>query len=458
MHKPHPNLLQQAIAALDCVLIAGAFACAYLLVERYVPLRPALAYWVMVVGFLLFYLYLAWRNSLFSVLHFGWMSRLGGRLLQIFGWAGVVGAAILYLMPADYHGRRLYLAFVVLSLVLVSGEKLALRALLVWLRQRGRNCASVLLFGSGDLGAEVAADIAAHPQWGFRARWQVGLETTVEQFGQLLRQSPADEVFFCVSSARGGGAAFNVDPYLRVCEDMGRPARVFLDMAAGSSARWEFQRYLSEPTLVTHRVELDPDQVLAKRVFDLAGGLAGTLLLCLLYVPLALAIRCTSAGPVLFTQVRVGRNGRQFRIHKFRSMYSDAERRQEVLQQHNELSGPVFKMRDDPRVTPVGRLLRRWSLDEFPQFLNVLAGDMSIVGTRPPTPQEVSEYEQWHHRRISVKPGLTGLWQVSGRNRITDFDDIVRLDLQYIDNWSLWLDIKIIFLTVAAVFRKGEAY
>jgi lipopolysaccharide/colanic/teichoic acid biosynthesis glycosyltransferase len=139
-------------------------------------------------------------------------------------------------------------------------------------------------------------------------------------------------------------------------------------------------------------------------------------------------------------------------------MYLDAEERKKELEEKNELKGAVFKLKDDPRVTPAGKIIRRFSLDELPQFINVLKGEMSLVGTRPPTPDEVSMYQKWHHRRISTKPGITGMWQVSGRNKITDFDEIVKLDLKYIDSWSIWLDITIILKTLLVFFRKDEAY
>jgi lipopolysaccharide/colanic/teichoic acid biosynthesis glycosyltransferase len=181
-------------------------------------------------------------------------------------------------------------------------------------------------------------------------------------------------------------------------------------------------------------------------------------MLMLIYPVLAILIKTTSAGPVFFRQVRVGKNGRRFIIYKFRSMAADAEAKKADLLDQNELSGAVFKMKNDPRITPVGKFIRKYSLDEFPQFINVLRGEMSMVGTRPPTPDEVMEYEKWHHRRISIKPGLTGLWQVSGRNAITDFDEIVKLDLKYIDSWSIWQDMVIIFKTFLAIFNRESAF
>jgi exopolysaccharide biosynthesis polyprenyl glycosylphosphotransferase len=240
---------------------------------------------------------------------------------------------------------------------------------------------------------------------------------------------------------------------------MGRPARIFLNISGATFyARWEYHQFLHRSTLVSHTVELDPDQILFKRIFDVAGGLVGLAILVMVYPFLAIVIKMTSKGPVFFKQVRVGKNGKRFVIYKFRSMGNDAEKRKQELMELNECDGAVFKMKDDPRVTPIGKIMRKLSLDELPQFINVVKGEMSLVGTRPPTPDEVSKYQKWHHRRISIRPGITGMWQVSGRNAITNFDEIVKLDLKYIDNWSIWEDIKIIIKTVLILFKREGAY
>ena len=184
---------------------------------------------------------------------------------------------------------------------------------------------------------------------------------------------------------------------------------------------------------------------------DIAGGLVGMLITLIFFPFVAIAIKADSPGPVLFSQVRIGRNGRRFKIYKFRSMYMDAEERKKELEKQNEMQGLMFKMENDPRITRVGKFIRKTSIDELPQFYNVLKGDMSLVGTRPPTEDEFEKYNQYYRRRISMTPGLTGLWQVSGRSEIDNFDDVVKYDLQYIDNWSLTLDIRILLRTVYVV-------
>lgn len=201
-----------------------------------------------------------------------------------------------------------------------------------------------------------------------------------------------------------------------------------------------------------------PAELFIKRAMDICGGLTGLLITGILSLFVVPAICLESPGPAIFKQIRVGKNGRKFAIYKFRSMYMDAEERKKDLMDQNEMNGLMFKMKDDPRITRVGKFIRRTSIDEFPQFLNVLKGDMSLVGTRPPTVDEFEQYEEHHKRRLSLKPGITGMWQVSGRSGIQDFEDVVRMDLEYIDNWSVWLDIRILFQTIFVVFsRKGAS-
>lgn len=202
---------------------------------------------------------------------------------------------------------------------------------------------------------------------------------------------------------------------------------------------------------------LDYRMILVKRLLDIAGAFIGLCITIPIGIVLMPFLLRESPGPLIFKQQRVGQNGRVFDFYKFRSMYVDAERRKAELVEKNEMNGPIFKMENDPRVTKVGHFIRKTSIDELPQFWNVLKGDMSLVGTRPPTVDEFLQYESYQRRRMSFRPGITGLWQVSGRSNIKNFDDIVKLDLEYIDNWSLALDIKIICKTVGVVFRRRGA-
>lgn len=194
----------------------------------------------------------------------------------------------------------------------------------------------------------------------------------------------------------------------------------------------------------------------SKRCLDIVVALAVLALAALPMLCIALAIRLTSPGPVLFRQLRVGKGGRLFTMYKFRSMYQDAELRLAEVMHLNEAEGPIFKIRNDPRVTPIGRWLRRTSLDELPQLFNVLRGEMSLVGPRPPLMREVLDYEPWHLERLTVKPGITGLWQVSGRSNLP-FQEMMRLDIEYVIHWSLWLDLRLLALTIVTVLSGRGA-
>jgi exopolysaccharide biosynthesis polyprenyl glycosylphosphotransferase len=243
---------------------------------------------------------------------------------------------------------------------------------------------------------------------------------------------------------------------IRVCERVGVESRYLAEIFQGELAWHEYDADVGLPSVAMKVVQNDIRTV-AKRAFDLAAALLGLLVLSPLLVTIALAIRLTSPGPVLFAQERYGLNRRIFRMYKFRTMVADAEALQQSLEHLNEAGGPVFKIRDDPRVTPLGSWLRRTSLDELPQLINVVTGEMSLVGPRPLPLRDVRHFSHGAlMRRFSVRPGVTGLWQVSGRSDL-GFDDWIRFDLQYIDRWSLSLDLRILLLTLPAVFRGAGA-
>lgn len=246
-------------------------------------------------------------------------------------------------------------------------------------------------------------------------------------------------------------------PLFSLAETMGVAVCLCPDMYHPTVARSRPEYIQGRSVMVYRAVPENGLALTAKELVDRIGALCGLIVLSPLMLITALAIKFDSKGPVFFRQTRSGLNGRPFKLLKFRTMCRRAERMKDELQILNEMSGPVFKVKNDPRVTGVGRLLRRTSLDELPQLVNVLKGDMSLVGPRPPLPHEVSQYEPWQHRRLSVKPGVTCTWQVTGRNAI-DFDDWMKMDLEYIDNWSLWNDAKILARTIPAVIKgKGAS-
>lgn len=247
---------------------------------------------------------------------------------------------------------------------------------------------------------------------------------------------------------------------IQTCVDMGIAVHRRLDDMEGWTGNQYLNRMGGYDVLTTSVRVVSSRQIVMKRLLDICGGIVGMLLTVIITIFLAPAIYIASPGPIFFSQVRVGRNGKKFKIYKFRSMYMDAEERKKELMKQNEMQGLMFKMENDPRIIGSGKdgskkglgwFIRKTSLDEFPQFWNVLMGDMSLVGTRPPTVDEWNQYEPYHRARLAVKPGLTGMWQVSGRSNITDFEEIVKLDMQYVKNWNIGMDLKILLKTVWVV-------
>ena len=269
----------------------------------------------------------------------------------------------------------------------------------------------------------------------------------------MARQMPLDEVFISLPDE---DMAY-VKHMIYDLESMGIACHYNIDIIERPSKEVRVGSFAGY-TVVTYSINhFDYRRMVVKRLIDILGGLVGSLITVIIAPFVAIAIRLDSPGPVFFAQTRIGKNGRRFKIYKFRSMYVDAEERKKELESQNEMQGLMFKMENDPRITRVGKFIRKTSIDELPQFFNIVRGDMSLVGTRPPTEGEFEQYNSHYRRRISMTPGLTGLWQISGRSEIVDFDEVVKLDLEYIDNWTLGLDIKILFRTVWVVLAgKGS--
>ena len=279
---------------------------------------------------------------------------------------------------------------------------------------------------------------------------------TIDEFEKVVHENAVDQVFFVQHRRK----PVNYENMVAQCMELGLIARVIdkpYHLEQTSTTFCSIGPYVA---MTYHNVVLNVYAKTAKRIFDIVMSIFGIIVAAIPMLIVAIIIKLDSKGPVLFKQERVGLNGRRFKMYKFRSMVADAEARKKALENQNKVSGGfMFKIEDDPRITRVGKFIRKTSIDELPQFFNVLFGSMSLVGTRPPTVDEVEKYDTKHWRRLSIKPGITGMWQTSGRSEITDFDEVVALDKEYIDNWSLWLDIKILFKTVfQVVIRKKGAY
>jgi exopolysaccharide biosynthesis polyprenyl glycosylphosphotransferase len=469
MLRQHARLVDASLRLVDLVVFTATLPVAHFLririldeshgdflIQKYFPLlATVLLVWMAATR--MFELYGVYRTQP--------LTRELWRLAKSAAVAGAAAGASGFLwrdhsIPRGLLGLYIGIAFLALVLVRLLVRRLAHAA-----RRRGFNARMFAVVGAGDLAEDVVERFGSHPEWGYSFAGYILDDDAppredgapvlgrLGQLGCLLESHVLDEVVFAVPGER----VSRIQESARLCEEQGIEARICVDVQTGGIARISFGDIAGLPVLSFSSGPGDELALAAKRAFDVAASAAVLLLLAPLLAAVAVAIWLGSPGPILFRQRRVGLNGREFWLYKFRSMHQDAEARLQELRAHNEASGPVFKMRNDPRVTRIGRFIRKTSLDEFPQFWNVLRGEMSIVGPRPPLPAEVRQYKRWQRRRLSVKPGITCEWQVSGRSNV-DFDRWMELDLHYIDNWSLWNDIRICARTIPAVFLTRGAH
>ncbi|HET7624571.1 MAG TPA: sugar transferase [Verrucomicrobiae bacterium] len=341
------------------------------------------------------------------------------------------------------------------SFLLVFGKEEMLRIIYKSKLAQAQIRRRFVVVGTGDEASRARNEFQSKTYEGVEILAELDLtQTPIPKLAEFLHEHSVNGV---ILSAKHSYFE-QVEAVIRACELEGIEVWLIADFFSTQISRTSFDDFLGRPVLVFSTTPEASWQSVSKQVVDLFGSFA---LLVICAIPLlfvALLIRLTSPGPVLFRQQRSGLNGRPFTILKFRTMVTDAEQRKHELASMNEMSGPVFKMTNDPRITPIGKILRKFSIDELPQLFNVLRGEMSLVGPRPLPVAEVKQFNDLaHRRRLSVKPGLTCLWQISGRNEVTDFKDWVRLDLEYIDNWSIWLDLKILWRTIPAVLLGSGA-
>ncbi len=379
------------------------------------------------------------------------------RLGRAFLLLGVVMAAAQFVLKQHDVSRLFFGLYYAVAFTLLCASRIAVRLAAHAARRRGYNTRAFAVVGSGEMTASVLGAIAAHREWGYTFAGHILEDDAsvisgtrvlgrLSQLGDILERHVLDEVVFAVPRER----LDVIERSVLLCEEQGVGVKVLLDLFPSRISKLTVDELDGMPVLALSPAPSEVAPLVGKRIFDVVLSTLVLVLSSPLVLVIAAAIKLESRGPVLFRQRRIGLHGREFWLYKFRSMISGAEQQLPGLKHRNEMSGPVFKMRDDPRATRVGRFLRKTSLDELPQFWNVLKGDMSVVGPRPPIPSEVKQYERWHRRRLSVKPGITCTWQVSGRNEV-EFDRWMELDLHYIDNWSLWHDLEIVLRTIPAV-------
>ncbi|MFZ5979349.1 MAG: sugar transferase [Candidatus Zixiibacteriota bacterium] len=392
------------------------------------------------------------------------------RVLVDEGKISTVFLATVYITgwPLNQIDTALFIAAnLTLQLLKLAGSKKIMRALAEHVKTSSTTWfeKKVIVVGTGDNARRVADMIVGSPEletrvmgfldyhktglWSYQDIPLIGHPDYIED---IITTNQVDAVFIAVEPED----ASRTRPLYEAAEKMGVTVCLMPDFYNSRITPVRPAYVNGLPSLVYRRVAENQLTLTLKSIIDRVGALLGLILSAPIFLLTALIIKIESRGPVLFKQLRSGLNGKPFFLLKFRTMCSDAEDKKDALKAYNEMSGPVFKIKNDPRITRVGRFLRKYSIDEIPQFINVLKGDMSLVGPRPPLPMEVAKYEPWQHRRLSVKPGVTCIWQVNGRNAI-DFEDWMKLDLEYIDNWSLWLDTKILVKTVPTVLKGSGA-
>lgn len=419
------------------------------------------SYFLICVAFMLIFVLANKESRLYNVTTFFYVDRIIKRVTKSFIIAGGVTSTLLFYVGRAKVDQRFYIIYLVTSFVLLLGNAFfvryvlmkrladAPRTLIIGNRERFQKFERFV--GQSNLEMEIVGYVCISDD-DFTEDEYVGKLSELED---VIHQLAIDQVYIMQRRSN----QIDIQPYLNMCMEMGVTVRIIMNAFRAGAAQTYVSSVGTYPILTYHMVSLNTTERFIKRCIDIIGSLFGIILSSPVMLITAILIKIESEGPVIFKQERVGQNGRHFFMYKFRSMCVDAEEKKQELMEQNEMdSSFMFKMQDDPRITKVGRFIRKTSIDELPQFFNVLKGDMSLVGTRPPTLDEVELYERGHWRRMSIKPGITGMWQVSGRSSITDFDEIVELDTQYIDRWNVLLDIQILIKTVLHVLRKKGAY
>ena len=465
MVRRHTSALRAALMVGDFLGAAALFV--VISIARYGPTwqedwrRLGGNAWVAAATFGAGWVLLVWLGGLYRT-RARWSTRSDVfGLLRATAILAVATIVLLFVIKVSDASRLLIgILFVSLALTAIV-SRFVLRGIFAWLRRRGYMTRFVLVLGANPAGQDFADRVERHPDLGLRVIGHLrgpdgvmsGLKRPVlgdlVDIENVLHTEVVDEVAVCLPVS----AWDLVEPVTRLCAGEGKVVRIPGD-GVGPTVAGGYSEDFEGKTVVS--LVYGPDRalgLLVKRLADLVIAGGALIILSPVFALIALRIRLLDGGPVIFRQTRVGLQGRRFGLLKFRTMQRDAEARLAELEELNEVSGRAFKLTDDPRLTRSGRFLRRTGLDELPQLWNVLHGEMSLVGPRPPLPAEVQGYDVWHRRRLSMKPGITGLWQVSAR-REPDFDRWVSLDLEYIDRWSLMLDLKILLRTIPAVVNQ----
>lgn len=465
MHRANIFSASHIIQAfVDIIVITLTFIISYLITKQYTVLLGIKEYFWILIVFIPVWLFLMGNSSIYEkIVFFNY-----DKILRVVLLSAIISdlfmAAMMFFIKETLFSRGLYVVFCVSIVLTLLIEKFLYKYAAMEKHMSLQRVSRVIIVGT-PRGAKKFTEYVERNKINVNILGYVKAKNkplkghselgVIDDLETIIKDNAVDEVIFALPKDYLG----EVEKYVLMCEEMGLTVRMILDLYDLKIAKTYISNVGTLPMLTFDTVSLNQAQLFLKRLMDIVGASIGILLTSIVALFTVAAIKLESPGPAIFAQNRVGLNGRTFKLYKFRSMCIDAESRKEELQKFNQVEGGLmFKMKNDPRITKVGGFIRRTSIDELPQFFNVLKGEMSLVGTRPPTIDEVSKYENYQRRRISIKPGMTGMWQVSGRSSIMDFDEVVRLDTKYIDEWSILLDIKVILKTVLVVFKKRGAY
>jgi exopolysaccharide biosynthesis polyprenyl glycosylphosphotransferase len=487
MAVPHLRLVLVAgRMAADGILLVLAFALAYWLRYGFQPVyglsaaEPApqlAAFYPYAMAYTLGTLFFLRMRGLYALPRgASWLDQM--MVIAGSSFIGVSGLTLGALLFSPVLPGRLVFIYVWLCTLLVFGaERLLYRRVRIWLWHRGINVRYALVIGAGTAGQRIMKELVERTTLGYRLvgyiadaadtpwspNWRVPISRrklggvrrlgSLQDVERILLEHRLHEVIVALPASYHARTLDIMDQ----CRRLGIEFKLAPDLFEMRFNEVRIDALNSVPLIGVKDIALRGFNLYLKRAMDVLLAVTALVMGAIPMVIIGLGVKLSSPGPVLFRQTRVGKGGRLFTCYKFRSMYQDAEARLAELRHLNEADGPIFKIRNDPRLTPFGRFLRRTSLDELPQIFNILRGEMSWVGPRPPTPDEVARYSEWHLKRLDVTPGLTGLWQVSGRSDLS-FDEMVKLDLYYAENWSLAMDIMILLKTIPAVLKREGAY
>lgn len=448
---------------LDLLCIIVSFFLAYLISSEITKLNAIQYYFWMLSTFIPLWISVMAIFGMYNTSTFNYYDRILKNILLASIYSAVIVVDILFFIKEVNISRILYVSFVLISFTFT----LLARYIYVYIVRKNRSSCNnnVLLIVEREMYNKFQHFInKTSITLNIIKKVVLDNDMSVEQneilsnretFEQFLKDNVVDEIIFGLPLERYN----EIQKLNEICSEIGITSKMMLDFPHKEYCKTSISSLGNIPMITIHSVSLNNLQHFYKRVMDIIGALTGIILFSPICILTALAIKIEKPGPILFTQNRVGKNGRIFKIYKFRSMVVNAEEKKKGMMQRNENSNVMlFKIKNDPRVTKVGKFIRKTSIDELPQLINVIKGEMSLVGTRPPTVDEVEKYNLSHWRRISIKPGITGMWQVNGRSDIKDFDNVVKLDTKYIEEWSIWLDIKIIIKTVLIVINRKGAY